>query len=134
MQLDPQQGYFSTLFDGKTLTMSFIDSGSNGFYFNDTNISQCQKTGFTDFYCPTSTVALTAELIGNNEVSTTVTFSVGDAETFSSTATALPTLAGTYPGKTDGFDLGLNFFYGRSVYNGIENHTTKAGTGPYVAF
>jgi hypothetical protein len=63
-----------------------------------------------------------------------VTFSVSDAETFSATATALPGLAGSYPGTTDGFDFGLPFFYGRSVYNGIENHTTKVATGPYVAF
>jgi hypothetical protein len=32
------------------------------------------------------------------------------------------------------FDWGLPFFYGRNVYNAIENHTTTAGTGPYVAF
>ena len=134
LQVDPNQGYFTTLFDGQTLTKSFIDSGSNGIYFNDSNITQCTKTGFSGFYCPTSNVMLTAELTGTNAVSTTVSFTIGDAETFSGTATALPTLGGSYPGSTDGFDLGLNFFYGRSVYNAIENQGTKVGTGPYVAF
>jgi hypothetical protein len=47
---------------------------------------------------------------------------------------AFPTLAGSYPGTTASFDWGLPFYFDRTVYMAIENATTSAGTGPYVAF
>jgi hypothetical protein len=33
-----------------------------------------------------------------------------------------------------GFDWGLPFFYGRTVYTAIESQATPAGVGPYFAF
>ena len=33
-----------------------------------------------------------------------------------------------------GFDWGLPFYFGRSVYTAIENQNTSAGMGPYFAF
>jgi hypothetical protein len=134
LTVDPNLGYFSTVLNGATLAQSFIDSGSNAIYFNDSDIVACSSPTFIDFYCPATTASLSAQLTGVNAVSENITFSVGNAETFTVGATALPELAGSYPDSTDRFVLGLSFFYGRSVYTGIENHTTKAATGPYVAF
>jgi hypothetical protein len=37
-------------------------------------------------------------------------------------------------GETGGFDFGLPFFFGRSVFTAIEGASTPGGTGPYVAF
>jgi Protein of unknown function (DUF3443) len=34
----------------------------------------------------------------------------------------------------NGFDLGLPFFYGRSVYTAFEQRSTSSGAGPYFAF
>lgn len=133
-------GDFTTTFNAKSLTNSFIDSGSNGLFFQDidesTNqsaITLCSSTDFSGFYCPASTTSLSATL----GTSATVSFSVENAETVlnaNPTYTAFSTLAGQYSSDPLAFDWGLPFFYGRSVYSAIENHTTTAGTGPYVAF
>ena len=126
-------GGFTTAFDGQTFSVSFLDTGSNGTFFNDTNITPCTASGLTDFYCPASTQSFTATLEGVNGVSVSESFSIGDAQTFSGNDAALPLLAGPFPG-TDTFDWGLPFYYGRTVYTAVENAATSVGTGPYVAF
>jgi hypothetical protein len=128
-------GNFITIFGGQTLSTSFIDSGTNGLFFNDSDIPQCSTD--TGFYCPTSTESFSATLTGQNAVSATASFSVANPETISSddpTYTALPALAGTYSSDTTTFDWGLPFFYGRPVYTAIQGYSTKVNTGPYVAF
>jgi hypothetical protein len=131
-------GDFTTVFNNQPpLTQSFLDTGSNGLYFNDTGLTQCTQSNFTMFYCPASPQTLSAVLKGQNAVSATVDFTVDDAETLGANEpsfVAFPTLAGTYPTTTDAFDWGLPFYYGRTVYTAIENSTTAVGTGPYVAF
>ena len=130
-------GEFETAFSGEILSQSFLDTGSNGLYFNDSSLTACTATNVKDFYCPASTQSLTASVQGQNGVSANVSFSVGDAQTLGAndpTFVAFPTLAGPYPGTTASFDWGLPFYYGRTVYTVIENSVTSVGTGPYVAF
>jgi hypothetical protein len=130
-------GGFTTTFDGQSFAVSFLDTGSNGTYFNDTSnasIAPCTASGLTDFYCPAGTESFTATLQGANAVSVSESFSIGDAQSFSGDDSALPLLAGPYPGATATFDWGLPFYYGRTVYTAIENAATAVGTGPYVAF
>jgi hypothetical protein len=130
-------GNFSTLFDGQTLSASFIDSGTNGIFFNDTALTACTNSNFTGFYCPSSTENLSATLQGINNVTAAISFTIGNAQTLATdnpTFTAMPELGGTYTSSTDSFDWGLPFFYGRRVANAIQGVTTAVGTGPYVAF
>jgi hypothetical protein len=133
-------GEFETSLGSQILTPSFLDTGSNGLYFNDssdTSLAPCTAPNFTDFYCPTSTQALTATLQGQNGVMANISFSVDDAQTLGAndpSLVAFPTLAGPFPGPTPSFDWGLSFYFGRTVYTAIENQTTSVGTGPYVAF
>jgi hypothetical protein len=136
LTVDSTFGDFTTVFNGQSLTTSFLDTGSNGLYWDDSSITACMESGFTDFYCPTSTLSLSATLQGQNGASVNENFSVGDAETLNGNFTAVPTLAGTFggPNAATTFDWGLPFYFGRSVYTVIEGGTTKAGTGPYVAF
>jgi Protein of unknown function (DUF3443) len=141
LTVDPDSGNFTIAFNGQTLSESFIDSGTNGIYFDDGSLTPCTDAGFTGFYCPSSTQTFSATLTGENAVSATATFSVGNAQTLTTdnpTFTALPTLAGTYSSSPDTsahtFDWGLPFYYGRRVATAIEDHTTSVGTGPYVAF
>jgi hypothetical protein len=125
-------GSLTTIFNGQTLNMSFIDSGSNATFF-DSSITPCSNSGFTSFYCPASTLTLQATLQGANGTSIVESFSVANAEMLDSTFTAFPGLAG--PNPTPGsFDWGLPFFFGRRVATAIEGNTTSAGTGPYFAF
>lgn len=126
-------GSFTTMFNGQTLTSSFVDSGSNAFYFNDSNVTKCTDSGYTDFYCPSGPVNLSAEFQLADGTTVSESFTVSSAETLSSTNTAFPELAGTNP-AAQSFDWGLPFFFGRRVADAIEGNTTSAGTGPYVAF
>jgi hypothetical protein len=131
-------GFVTTVFGGQTLSESFIDSGSNATYFNDSSITQCPTSGgssssISDFYCPSSPVSLTAAFELSNSSTVNASFEVADADTVSDTVTAYPGLAGTNS-TTASFDWGLPFFYGRRVANAIEGATTSVGTGPYIAF
>jgi hypothetical protein len=126
-------GYLTTVFNGATLPMSFIDSGSNGLFFYDASVTACTQPGFTDFYCPSSADALSAafEVAGGSTASEN--FVVVSAETLTVSLSAFPGLAGTNPAPQS-FDWGLPFFYGRNVVTVIEGYTTSDGTGPYIAF
>ncbi len=129
-------GYFSTTFNGSTLASSVLDSGSNGLYFYDSSIPSC--TTQTGFDCPTSTLSLAATIASTvNTTATSVSFNVANAETIlaanNNGNNALPALAGS-AAPSIGFDFGLPFFYGRSVFTAIQNVSTPGGTGPFVAF
>ncbi len=132
-----QNGNFTTVYKGTTLSASFIDSGTNGIFFDDSTIPVCTSSNFSGFYCPTSTLSLSATLTGQNNVSTTVDFSIANAQTLATnnpTFTAFASLGGGYPTATSTFDWGLPFFYGRRVATAIQGYTTSVATGPYVAF
>jgi hypothetical protein len=136
LTVDPQFGYLTAIYSGQSLTMSFIDSGSSGIFFNDTTIAQCTDPNFSQFYCPASPLSLTVTLQGANGMSGEIGFSVDSAQTLQAnnpSFTALPTLAGTYP-TPGSFDFGLPFYYGRRVATALENSTTSLGAGPYVAY
>ena len=118
---------------GRTSSPGFIDSGSNGFYFLDsvtTQIPMCMDV--KDFYCPTSTLSLSAGNTGANGRANTVSFSIANASTFlNSPNNLLPQIGGPFAGY---FDWGLPFFYGRSVFTAIEGQSTAGGVGPYFAY
>jgi hypothetical protein len=133
---DPNYGYVTVMFQGQTLTQSFIDAGSNAIYFDSTTIPACSATGLTFFYCPANAQNLMATVQGTNAMTSTVNFTVANAQVMISnnpTFTAFPQLAGTNP-MPESFDLGLPSFYGRRVFTVLEGQTTSAGTGPYFAF
>jgi hypothetical protein len=128
-----QYGNFTTAFNGQTLPGSFIDSGSNSLAFNDGSIPDC--AGELNFlFCPPATLNLTAQNTGLNGVTTTVSFSVANAETLfqNPTYTVFNDIAG--PGYDGTFDWGFPFFIGRSVYIGLAGATTPGGKGPFVAY
>ena len=126
-------------FNGVSLSQSFIDSGSNGIYFTDANISLCTATNFTEFYCPANNLTLPLTIQGQNGVMTNnLTFQVGNALSMLNNPAAanfgaFPLLAGSNS-NAQSFDFGLAFFYSRRVATAIEGSVTSAGTGPYIAF
>ncbi len=130
-------------FNGQSLANSFIDSGSNGIFFNDSSIVNCTapandpSSQIVDFYCPVSTLSLQVSIQGmNGTMANNLTFAVGNAETMlQNNFDAFPQLAGTIPpGNAGTFDYGLPFFYGKRVAVAVEGAMTKAGMGPYIAF
>ena len=127
-------GNFSTIFQGTTYSSSYLDTGSNGIYFQDSHtISLPACPGHdSDFSCPPATVGLTATTIGHNGTSASVSFSVANADAlFQSNNAAFNDLGGP---DTGDFDWGLPFFFGRPTFIGIEGQTSPGGTGPYWAY
>lgn len=129
--LDPTQGTFTTVFNSKSYTGSFIDSGSNALFFADSAIMACSSS----FYCPASTLQLTATNQGTNGSSGTINFSVANADSlFGNTSyAAFNNLAGTAI-TGSGFDWGLPFFFGRTVFAAIEGTNSGGVSGPFVAY
>ncbi|WP_279635097.1 DUF3443 domain-containing protein [Paraburkholderia rhynchosiae] len=127
---DPTQNTFSAQYKGTTYNYAFIDSGSNGLFFDDASIAQC--SGGSAFFCPPAPLSLSAVVEGLNGSSAPVAFQVSNAETMlASGANAMNNYAALQTGM---FDLGLPFFYGRKVYTAIRGRPTPGGTGPYFAF
>jgi len=126
-------GNFTTTFKGQTYSSSFLDSGSNGFFFlnsNTSGISDCTDSGF---YCPQSPQSLSATNQGANGASGSIKFSIANADSLFSSGndSAFGDLGG--PGLNS-FDWGLPFFYGRNVFTVIEGKSTPGGTGPFWAY
>jgi Protein of unknown function (DUF3443) len=123
----------STTYKGTAYPGSFIDSGSNAYFFLDSNTTGI--TGCSDvisFYCPSSTQNLTATNQGQNGTSTTVNFSVANADNlFNSSNVLFNNVGGP---NTGSFDWGLPFFMGRNVFVSIAGKTAPGGTPPYVAY
>lgn len=130
--ISPDTGYLTTIFDGSTLTDSFIDSGSNAYFFTDSSLSLCTESGFSPFYCPSSPASLSAEMQLASGTAT-VDFTVGNAEQIDGSYYAYPGLAGKNTDASS-FDWGLPFFFGRRVATAIQGYSTSVGTGPYVAY
>lgn len=117
----------TTTSDGTVYSQSYIDSGSNGFFFANPTLTRCGV-----WFCPTSPQSLGATLKGVDGVSANTSLSVANATALFATGNwAFNNLAG-YNGSA--FGWGLPFFFGRRVYTAIQAQTTPAGAGPYYAF
>lgn len=130
------RGLLGTLFNGQS-KFAFVDSGSNGLFF-DAALPVCADASLTPgFYCPASTQAFAATMTGaRNGVSVGVAFTVANASLLvfnEPTFFAFGNLAAPFDSPL-GFDWGLPFFYGRSVFTAIEGRGTPRGDGPFIAF
>jgi hypothetical protein len=128
------QGYFTTVYKGVVMPRSFIDSGSNGLYFDDVNLPDCGGVN-AGFYCPASAQSLTATITLAGGATDQVAFQVANSQTLLNSTNpnwAFPNLGGVIAAPT--FDWGLPFFFGRSVYTVIEGRSTSAGIGPFFAY
>jgi hypothetical protein len=121
------RGNFTTRYKGMDYPSSFLDSGSNGIFFTDPSIPKC-----SDFYCPPAPLSLSAVNTSSTGVSGTVDFMVENIQSISSSIAAAH--VGGDIGLAGIFDWGLPFFFGRTVFIGIEGAATPQGNGPYWAY
>jgi hypothetical protein len=132
---DSSSGDFITVFNGRSYSTSFIDSGSNGLFFNKSSVSAlitCDSGIASGWYCPSSTLSLSATIEDyTGSPSGTVSFQIGDADTLLRSSNKVFIELG---GSNTSFDWGLPFFLGKNVYIGIEGKTSGLGTGPYWAY
>lgn len=143
----------SLVFNGVTYSSTnsggaFLDTGSNAYYVSDpatltsaTGVSTltCPSTDVgAGFYCPSSTLNLNITVNGSNGTSTPETISIENADslfTANPGNAALNDLGGTSGGTnaaTDSWDLGLPFFFGRSVFIGIAGTNSTYPNGYYA--
>jgi beta-lactam-binding protein with PASTA domain len=138
-------GYLITNYGGSALNQSFIDSGSNAYFFAS-SIAACSSQTANGFYCPTPASAQeTATIAGidGSPTSPTISFTVDNADTLFSSANgtlaAFPNLAGPNGSLmgvqgNSSFDWGLPFFFNRSVFVLFEQNSASGTSGPASAF
>jgi Protein of unknown function (DUF3443) len=129
-----QFGNFVAIFNGVSY-ISFIDTGTNGLFFPPPSASQLPNcpSPDSDWFCPRSTVSLSATNEGaSGSTSGVVPFDIGNFDSLiSSSNNVFYNIGGNQRGE---FDWGLPFFFGRSVYIGIEGKSSGLGSGPFWAY
>lgn len=124
-------GNLTTLY-GTAAVPAFVDSGSNGLFFDDATIPTCTS----GWYCPSKSAARAATLVAaSNGAQVSLSFEIANASTLFATGnTAFDNLGAPWDSTPSEFDWGMPFFYGRQVYFAIEGRTADGSTGPYLAF
>ena len=129
-------GSIDVTFDNHKYTYGFFDSGSSDLFFADSAIKTCTGN-LSSYYCPASTLSVTAQNFDGKGVGHDAAFSVANAETLFGNlpdGAAFANLGSASTGDTTIFDWGLPFFFGRRVFVAIEGRSTPGGSGPYYAF
>ncbi len=125
-------GNLTTIYKARSFSMSYIDSGTTELDFTDSTIRQCTGAN-SGYFCPSSTLSLSAQNKGLNGVTTTVDFSVANANTLlNGSNTAFDNIAGT--GTSSTFAWGFPIFIGRRVFIALQGKSTPGGSGPFVAY
>jgi hypothetical protein len=133
-------GNYTIAYNGVTYDASFLDSGSNGIYF-DSSLATC--TNNTDFYCPATATTLSLTTSSYDaSTSGTVSVQLVSVDNLDSTVNAayiggpMSSLStgSNSANYADAFDLGLPFFFGRKVFVVIEGSSATKGAGPYWAY
>jgi hypothetical protein len=131
--------HFSTVLNGQTLAGSFIDSGADALFFQD-SLPDCEVN--SSLYCPTSPVTITATNTGATEGQGSVTFTVDNADdlfaaspsdaVFGDVAGPSPTQSACTSGDVSAcsFTWGLPFFYGRTVFTAIDGGSVSGVAAP----
>ncbi|WGS45673.1 DUF3443 domain-containing protein [Burkholderia sp. JSH-S8] len=112
---------------------AFLDSGTSTIGLHDSTLPSCPSDLGGNYYCPATTQKRSGTLVGQNNVSSVVSFNIANAQ-------ALFSNPGNFAFNDLGNDggpgilnLGLPFFFGRAVYSGIDQ-TASGGSAPFVAF
>jgi hypothetical protein len=127
-------GYMTTTFNGQSYSTSFLDTGSNGLYFQAPSSSPvCSST--SSWYCPTTVQDYSAvNYSSDGSSSGTINFQIANASAlFNSGKNAFSDLGGNSGAPI--FDYGLPIFFGRNVFVGIDGKPAGSfGTGPFWAY
>ncbi len=130
------QAYFTTTYNGTQYPYSYIDSGTGILSFLDSaSLGGIACPDNPGLYCPAATLSFTVTNNGTNGATGSVTFSIENADSLTSTGyAAFNDLGGDSGngGSSDYFAFGMPFFYGRNVFVGIAGQTvTGVSNVPY---
>lgn len=129
-------GDLSTTLGGVSY-LSFIDTGSNGLFFSPPSSSQLPNCASpaSAWFCPSSMTSFSATNSGFlASGGAAVSFQIGSFLGFATSSNRASAEIGGNATSSGGFDWGLPFFFGRSVYVGLEGTGSSLGAGPYVAY
>ncbi len=133
-------GVLTATYKGKALTQSFLDTGSNDYFFIDTTLNPCTTADLIAFYCPTAPLLLSPLLTATNGATASGAFTLYSPLNVPATSDVAPGL-GINPTLVkpplpfaNSFDFGIPFFFGRTVYTAIEGRPAGTVNGPYLAF
>ena len=130
---DPSHGQFFTVFNGMTLN-GLLDTGTSMLVFpSGGTLPNCAAPN-SFWFCPSSPTSLSATNEGfpAGIPSGPVSFQIGNFNSLiGSSNRVFPDIGGN---GTTQFIWGLPFFFGRTVYIGIQGRPSGLGTGPYWAY
>jgi hypothetical protein len=134
-------GLLTATYNGRTLSQSYVDSGTNDYFFEDTSLLTCTQSTLTGFYCPTSPLLLSPSLTGTNNVTASAAFTLYNPNNVSTSSNVAPGL-GVNPAllnpplqSASSFAFGIPFYFGRTVYLAIEGSNVGSNMqGPFLAF
>ncbi|MGF6779489.1 DUF3443 domain-containing protein [Paraburkholderia sp. GAS334] len=122
----------SSTFNGQPAKALF-DTGSNGYFFDDTTLQACGSNQ-PGFYCPPTAQTRPFTVKGAGSATANINMNVVSAATLVSSGSnfAFNDVAGQGIGAGV-VDLGLPFFFGRYVFYGMDLRSTT-GQAPFIAF
>ncbi|CAG9238664.1 conserved hypothetical protein [Paraburkholderia tropica] len=128
---------FQATYGGTANQYSFIDSGTNFLYFQDSSITQCTGSTYSGYYCPSSVQTESVTFAPNSSASSssgsyTGTFKVGNVSSLLSSSVFAFNDIAVYGLVEGGLDFGMPFFYGRYVV--IKNESSSGAGDAYAAF
>jgi hypothetical protein len=135
LALDAAGNFQTTLDGGSALNNSFVDTGSNGLFFAPPSaIAACSAA--LGWYCPSTTLSFGATngpSPGYPGTRLRTNFQIANIETLAAHNAVFANVGGSAV-QNAGFDWGLPFFLGRSVYLGMTGRTSALGNGPTLAY
>ena len=137
LRVDPDPASTSYLYLGTSIGATrypnaYVDSGSNGLFFDDATLGAPCAGGW---YCPTPAARRDAVIDDVFGARRSISFTITSADALFATGNlAFADLGGTAGASNAGaFVWGLPFFFGRPVYTAIWGQALAAG-GPWYAF
>jgi len=140
---DSHGNFPEVVYNGVSYTSGgLLDSGLNALYVSDPQTLGILDCTDNPYYCPNSSFALSLTTYGANGTSGTITLNIANADMLFDNNpgfAAFNNLARESGAgfSTDYFDLGLPFFFGRSVFVGIGGTTVPSNVSApngYFAF
>jgi len=131
-------GNFTATYNGQSMQNSFIDSGSGSLFFNDNNLPLCSNNDVAaGYFCPgTSTsiseIAISAAIPSAPNLGLTIAnadYLFNENNGNNAVFNNIGSPAGTV--LPNSFDFGMPFFFGRSVFTGLEQRNPQ---GPFFGF
>ncbi|WP_080411742.1 DUF3443 domain-containing protein [Burkholderia ubonensis] len=112
---------------------AFLDSGTSTLSLYDSTLTPCPVSIGATYFCPTTTQVRSVTLVGQKGETGIANFKIANAQTLFDNPSdyAFNDLAST--GEPGAVNIGLPFFFGRTVYSGIDQ-TESGGAAPFVAF